>query len=139
MIKGQIVAAPAILAGETIPQKHIEARESGPARRLDIGFQRYHRWQPHLERRASDGPVVLGDNVYALKTNGFNRVLPGPKRQRVIAQRPKISVQDERWAALRRDLWLEVNRQRAPLGYRPRIQPACIIIQARWRFCEALK
>lgn len=139
MIEGQIVTAPAILAGETIPQKYIEARESGPARRLYIGFERYNRWQPHLERRATDGRVVLGDNVYALKTNGFNRVLPGPKRQRVIAQRSKISVQDERWAALRRNLGLEVNRQRAPLGYRPKIQPAFILIQARWRFCEALK
>lgn len=139
MIECQVVAAPAILASETIPQKHIEPRESGPARRLNIGFEGYHRWQPHLECRAANSPVVLGDNVHTLKTNGFDRVLPRPKRQWVIAQRSKISVQDERRAALRRDLGLEVDRQRAPLGYRPGIQPAFTLIHARWRFCEALK
>ena len=139
MIECQVVASPAILASESITQKHIEPRESGPARRLNIGFERYDGGQAHFECRAANSPVVLGDNIHALKANGFDCILPRPQRQRVIAQGSKISVQDERWAALRRDLGLEVDRQRAPLGYRPGIQPAFTLIQARWRFCEALK
>jgi len=38
MVEGEIVARPAILAGEAIAQEHVEPREGGVARRFDIGL-----------------------------------------------------------------------------------------------------
>ncbi len=78
VIECEIVARPAILAGETVAQKNVEPREGGMTRWLDIGFQRNDRWQPHFEARTSNRLVVLGHNVHAVEEDSFNRILPGP-------------------------------------------------------------
>ena len=40
--------------------------------------------------------VVFCQNVHTVKKNGLDRVLPGPQRQGVVTQRPKVGVQNER-------------------------------------------
>jgi len=41
------------------------------------------------------GAVVIGDDVHPLEKHGLDGVLPRPQRQRVIAQRTKIRVEDK--------------------------------------------
>ena len=71
--------------------------KAGWAGRLDIGLER----RPTLgncisKGRAADGAIVIGDDVHAVEKHRLDRILPGPERQRIIAQRPKIGVEDKR-------------------------------------------
>src|SRR5215467_12738339 len=89
MIEREIVTIAAILAGESVAQEHVEAGKGRMGRRLHEGLERDHARQLHLERRAMHRAVVIGDDVHALEENRLNRVLPGPQREWVIAQRPE--------------------------------------------------
>jgi hypothetical protein len=48
MIKGQIIVTSAILTGEPVPQKYVEAREGWRPGRLHIGLERNNAWKPDL-------------------------------------------------------------------------------------------
>src|SRR5262249_7549862 len=74
---------------------HIEAGESWVSRRLNEGLKRDHARQFHLEGRTVHCAVVIGDDVHSLEENRFYCVPPGPQRQRIITQRPKISVEHQ--------------------------------------------
>ena len=111
MVKREVVSAAAILAGESIAEKNIKAREGWPAGSFDVCLEGNDGRQPHLERGAANRTLIYGDDIHTLKAYSFDSVLPRPQRQGVIAQRSEVSVQHERWAALRRYLRLEVNRQ----------------------------
>ncbi len=78
MIERQILACATVLAAEPVAQKHIKPRESWLTRRFDICFQRDDRGQLHLERRASDSPVVIGNDVHPVHKDRLDGVLPGP-------------------------------------------------------------
>src|SRR5262245_53652215 len=95
MVKGQIVPVTAILADKAVAEEHVEAGEGGVGGGLNEGFERDHARQFHLEGRAVHGAVVIGDDINPLEKDRFYCVLPGPQRERVIAQRPKISVEHQ--------------------------------------------
>src|SRR4051812_33082558 len=59
MIEGEIVAASAILAGETVAQEHVEARERRMGRGLHEGLERDHARELHLEARGMHRPLVI--------------------------------------------------------------------------------
>jgi hypothetical protein len=46
--------------------------------------------------------VVFGEDVHALKEHSLDRVLPTPKRKRVVAQRTVIRVEHKRRATIGR-------------------------------------
>src|SRR6516225_7008137 len=96
MIEGQIVAGAAILARKTVAQKNVESRESRVRGRLYESLKRNHARQLYLEAWAAHCPVVIGDDVHPLEKHRLDGVLPGPKRQRVIAQRTKVRIQHQR-------------------------------------------
>src|SRR5208283_1262420 len=104
VVEGQLFVLAAVLAGEAVAQEHVEAGEGWLARRPDIGLERYDRRQPHLEGGAFDHPVVVRDDVDAVEKHRLDRVLPAPKRQRIVAQGAKIGVKDQRRTVLRRDM-----------------------------------
>lgn len=76
MVERQFVACPAILARETISQKHVETGEGRVARRLDVGLQRDNRRKSHFEGRAAHHPIVFGDNVHPVHEDRLGRILP---------------------------------------------------------------
>ena len=53
--------------------------------------------------------VVIGDDVHALEEDRLDRVLPGPQRQRVIAQRPKIRVEHQGRKTSRRNVHVQAT------------------------------
>jgi len=97
VIEGQFLRRAAILALEAIAQEDVEAGEGGMARRLDVGFEADDRGKPHRIGRTSHRPVVFRQDRYPVEEYRLDGVLPGPKRQRVIAERPEVGVQNERW------------------------------------------
>src|SRR5262249_36940208 len=92
----------AILALELVAQEHVEPREGGIARRLDVGLERHDARQLHLEARRTDDALIFGEDIHAVEEDGLDRVLPSPQRQRKIAERAIIRVQDQRRTILRR-------------------------------------
>src|SRR6516225_3093077 len=96
MIEGQIVAGAAILARKTVAQKNVESCEGRVRGRLYESFQRNHARQLHLEAWAAHCAVVIGDDVHPLEKHRLDGILPGPERQRVIAQRTEVRVQHQR-------------------------------------------
>ena len=78
MVKGQLIPLAAILARESIPQKHVEPCKRRMTRRRNIGFQRNNRWQPDFSARATDGLVIKRDNINPIQHHGFDRILPVP-------------------------------------------------------------
>src|SRR5260370_22456536 len=95
MIEGEIFARAAILAVELVAEEHVEAGEGGLRRGLYEGLERNHAGELHLQARAADRAVVLGDDVHPLEKDRLDRVLPRPQRQRVVAERTKIRVEHE--------------------------------------------
>ena len=95
VVEGQVVLAAAVLAEEAVTQEHVEPRESGIERRLDVGLERHTegsriskeglRTKGRIRRRCSPGPG-----------NRLDGLLPAPQRERVVAQRPKIGIQHKR-------------------------------------------
>ena len=103
VIEGQVLARAAILAGEAVAQEHVEPREGRVARRLDIGLERHHRGQLHREGRAVHRRLVFRDDVHAVEEHRLDGVLPRPQRQRIVAERPVIGIEDQRRIGPRRD------------------------------------
>src|SRR3954470_8577612 len=104
MIEREFVARAAELARKTIAQEYVEAGEGGLCRRLHISLERHHARQFHFETGTSHRAVILRDNVDALQEHGLDRVLPGPERERVVAERTKVGVEHERRPACRRHM-----------------------------------
>lgn len=87
VIKGQIVCrhgCAAILALKAVAQEHVEPREGGMARWLDVSLQRDNRRQSHLEGWRMHDAVIFFNDVHALHEHGLDRVLPRPERERKI-------------------------------------------------------
>jgi len=95
MIEREVVTVAAILASESVAQEYVKAGEGGVSRRLYEGLERDHARQLHLKRRAVHRVVVIGDDIHAFEENRLYRVLPGPQRERVIAQRPEVRVEHQ--------------------------------------------
>ena len=109
VIEGQIVARCAVLADEAVAQEDIEAGEGGVSGRLDEGFQRYDAWELHLEGGTTYRPVIMLDNVHAIEKDRLDRVLPRPKRQRVVTQRPEIRIQHQHRPTALRDMCVQIT------------------------------
>ena len=69
---------------------------------LHIGLERDDGGQLHLEAGRMHDAVVFVEDVHALEEDRLDRVLPGPQRQREIAERPVIGVEHQRRAIVRR-------------------------------------
>lgn len=111
MVEGQVIMRTAILAGESVPQKHVEPGKGRMARRLYIGFERNHRGKLHFPVGAADGLLVILHDIDAVQKHSLDRILPAPEREGIITQGSKIRIQNQRGAGLRRNILLEVNRQ----------------------------
>ena len=103
MVERQVVVGAAILAREPVAQEHVEPREGRVAGRLDVALQRHDRGQLHRERGAAHRHLVFGDDVHPLQENRLDRILPGPQRQGVVAERPVIRIEDQCRIGPRRD------------------------------------
>lgn len=101
MVKGKIVAASAIDALKFIAQKQIETSECGIFRRFYILAQRDDRWDLHIQAGAVDMLAIAGDNINFIQEHRFNRRLPRPKAERIIAKRGIIGIQHQRRAIVR--------------------------------------
>src|SRR5712671_746306 len=95
VIEGEIVVGRAILADEAVAQEHVEPGEGGMRRRLDEGFQRHHARQLDLERGTAHRAVVMLNDVDAIEKHRLDRVLPRPKRQRIVTERPEVRIQHQ--------------------------------------------
>ncbi len=109
VVEGQILAGAAILAGEAIAEEDVEAGESRVTGRFDVGLQRDHGRQAHLEARTSDRPVVFRDDVHPVEEDRLDGILPAPDRQGIIAQRPIVGIEHEGRTGIRSDGGLDVN------------------------------
>ena len=74
MIKGQILGAAAILAGEAVAQEQVKPGEGGILRWLHILFERDHRRQLHCETGAVHFAVIFLDNINPFKKDRFDRI-----------------------------------------------------------------
>src|SRR4029079_6200607 len=104
VIEGEVVALAAVLAREAVAQEDVEPGEGRVGRRFHEGLERNHARQLHLERRAVHRAIVIGDDIHAFEKDCLDRVLPGPQRKRVIAQRPKIRVEHQSRETARRNV-----------------------------------
>ena len=95
MIEGEIVVRRTILADEPVAQEHVEAGEGRVGARFDEGLQRHHAWQLNFKRGTAHRPVIVFHDVDAIEEHRLDRVLPRPKRERVITQRPEVRIQYE--------------------------------------------
>ena len=102
MVEGEVLIVAAILADEPVAQEHVESGESGIARRPDIGLERHHARQLHLEGGGADAAVIFGDDIDAVEEHRLHRVLPAPEGERVVAQGPVVGVEHERGKRARR-------------------------------------
>src|ERR1700688_873729 len=96
MIEGEILAVAAILAGEAVAQEYVEPGEGRVSRGLHESLERHHARQLDFQAGAAHRAVVIGDDIYAVEEHRLDRVLPGPQRQGVIAQRPEVRVEHKR-------------------------------------------
>ncbi len=76
MVERQVVRAPAILAAKPVPQKHIEAGKSGVGAGPYIVTQGNHAGQLDFHAGTVHHHIISGNNIYPVKTNSLNRVLP---------------------------------------------------------------
>src|SRR4029077_8437290 len=128
VVEGEVVARQAILAGGAGAQEHAEPFEGGMRARLDEGFQRHHARQLDLESRAAHRAIVMFDDIDAVEEYRLDRVLPGPKRQRIVTERPEIRVQHQYRPTALRDMCVQVTllasiyaaKQHMSAYYRPR-------------------
>ena len=100
MIEGQIFGTKAVatvLTREAVTKEHVEARE----RRLSLqGYvfpQRDNTRKLHREAWGVHLVFVFRDHIDPVHKHSLHRVLPRPGRERKIAQRPKIGVEDQSW------------------------------------------
>ena len=94
----------AILALEAVAEEHVEPGEGRVPRRLHIGLERHHRGQRHREGGAVHHRLVFGDDVHPLEEDRLDGVLPRPQRQRIVAERPVVGIEDERRIGPRSDM-----------------------------------
>jgi len=102
VIEGQIFrreSMAAILAREPVTQENIEAGEGRPLGHGDVIFQRNYAGQGHCQTGRVDRLIIFIDNINAGQKYRLDGVLPGPKRQREVAQRPEIGVKNQSWIA----------------------------------------
>jgi hypothetical protein len=109
VIERKVVAGRAILADEAVAQENVEAGEGGVGGRLDEGLQRNDARELDFKRRASHRAVIMLDNVDAVEEHRLDRVLPRPKRQRVITQRPEIRIQYQHRPTALRDVCVQIT------------------------------
>src|ERR1700744_470647 len=109
VIEGEIVICRAILADEAVAQEHVESREGRMRGRLDEGFQRHNAGQLDLERGTAHRAVVMLDDIDAVEEHRLDRVLPRPKRQRIITERPEVRVQYQYRLTTLRDRCVQVT------------------------------
>src|SRR3954447_374979 len=91
------VLVAAILATEAIAEEDVEPGEGYASRRPHIRAPRDDRRQPHHRRRAADNLVVFCDDDVRSLYDRLDRVLPVEQRQREIAERLEVSVEDKGW------------------------------------------
>lgn len=102
MIEGEVVHRSTILTGEPVSEKDVEPRKRGIKRRPHIAFQRDDTRQLNLQGRAADRTIIFRHDVHAIEKNSLHRILPAPKRQRIVTERPIIGVQHQRWKIIER-------------------------------------
>src|SRR3954447_7679689 len=98
VVEGQLVrrvALEAVLAAEAVAQEDVEPRERRPAVLGYVLLERHDARQLHLAAGRADHPVVVRDHRDAVEEDGLDGLLPVPDRQRVVAQRLVVGVQDE--------------------------------------------
>jgi hypothetical protein len=95
MVEGEVVLVAAILAAEPVAQENIEPCESGIKRGFNISFEGNDAWQADLKARTSNGRLIFGDDVDAVQKHRLHRLLPTPERQRIVAQRAEVGVQNQ--------------------------------------------
>jgi hypothetical protein len=95
MIERQILGAATILAGEAVAQKQVKPGKRGILRWLHILFERNYRRKLHREIGAVHLTVIFLNDINTVKKHRFNRILPRPERERIIAQRGVIGVQNQ--------------------------------------------
>src|SRR5690606_12994383 len=103
VIEGQVMLRSAILALETITQEDIEAGERGITRRLHIILQANDARNAHGKRWRGNDVIVFRHDIHAFKKHRLDRILPGPERERIVAERAIIRVQNQRGQATGRD------------------------------------
>ena len=101
VVEGQVVTRSAILALELVAKEHVEAGEGGVSRWLHIGLEADDTRQSHRKARGAYRVIIFRDDVHTVEKDCLDRVLPGPKRQGIVTQRPIVCVQYER----RQGLW----------------------------------
>ncbi len=67
VVEGQIIPRGAVLAGEAIAQEDVEPGKGRMRRWLHEGFERNHARQLHLEGRAVNRVIVIGDDVHTVE------------------------------------------------------------------------
>ena len=105
MVKSQILdrkPATTVLAGEPVAQKDIEPGEGRAAGHRHVFLERDDAWQADLMARGTYNTIVFRNDINPLKKRCLDRVLPLPKGQREVAERPVIGVQHKRGAGLKR-------------------------------------
>src|SRR5262249_24863910 len=107
VIECEIVARAAILAGEFVAQEYVKPREGGLRRGLYESLERHHARQLHFRAWAANRALVFRDDVYALKEYRLDRILPAPERERVIAERPEIGIENQCRKAARRHVHVQ--------------------------------
>src|SRR5712672_1594421 len=109
VIEGEVVVGRAVLADEAVAQEHVEPGEGGMRGWLDEGLQRHHARQLDLERGAAHRAVVVLNDIDAVEEHRLDRVLPRPKRQRIITERPEVRVQHQYRPTTLRDVCVQVT------------------------------
>ena len=90
----------AVLAGKPVPQENVKPRKSRSPRTRNILLKRDDTRQLHLETWAADHPIVVRDDIDPVQEHGLHRFLPRPQRQRKIAERTEVRIQDEGWTVI---------------------------------------
>ena len=104
MVKRQIrrgIGITAILAGEVIAQKHVEARKGRAPRGGDKFPERNHTRQAQRQRWRMHFHIIFIQHGNTVQKDSLNRVLPGPNGQRKVRKRTKIRIQNQRGIGMR--------------------------------------
>src|SRR6202034_4179672 len=62
-----------------------------------------------LERRTADRAVIMLNDIDAVEEHRLDRVLPRPKRQRIITERPAVGIQHQYRPTALRDMCVQVT------------------------------
>ncbi len=92
MIERQFFCRAAILTAEPVPQEEIKPGKGRLFVLLDVAFEADNAGEAHLEAGRPNNAVIFRNNIHPLKKDRFERILPGPQRQRKIAEGPVIGV-----------------------------------------------